>query len=296
MSNFAYLIYNPVAGKNGLKADLSNIVELFCKHDYELIVYATAKKDDAYKKMKAVGEIYPFIICSGGDGTLNEVVSAYHELQHKPKLAYLPSGTTNDFAKSLKLNTNLIKQTKKILHNPETMQCDIGLFNNHCFMYVAAFGSISEVSYSTSQASKNILGHTAYLIEGLKQFIKLKKYAMKVTYDDGIIEDEFCLGMITNSLSVGGFSFFKEKDISLNDGYLECIFIKNPNNPLDLQQIISALTSKKYEKCNLVYTFKSKNIKIEATKNIKWTLDGEYGGKHKDCSIQNIQKEITFIK
>lgn len=292
----AFLIYNPQAGKHGLRNDLSDVVEIFSKYNYNLYVYATQRPKDAYEKVKEVGDRFPLIVCSGGDGTLNEVINAYHELDSKPDLAYLPTGTTNDFARSIQLEMNHKKLTKKILENPELLICDIGKFNNACFVYVAAFGSISEVSYTTSQSSKKLLGHTAYLIEAVKQFVKLKKHHMKITYDEGVIEDDFCLGMITNSLSVGGFSFFDKNIVSLQDGYLECILIKKPNNPLDMQQIVSALTSKKYDTCDFIKVFQSKKIEITSNKKIKWTLDGEYGGKHSSCYIENIQKEVNFIK
>lgn len=293
--NKLFLIFNPVSGKKSANTHLADIIDIFCKNDYEVTIYASQKRNDIKNQLINLEDIYNLAVVIGGDGSLNEAVSAYMENSNLPPLGYIPAGSTNDFAKSLKLSTSQ-KECAKAIASGNDFNCDIGYFNNNYFTYVAAFGSISEVSYSTPQASKNILGHNAYVVEGLKQVLNMKKYRMKIAYDDQIIEDEFCYGMISNSSSIGGFKFYKENTYSLDDGEFECMFIKYPNNPLDLSQVYYALQHHEYKESLRIYHFKTSKLTISSPKDVKWTLDGEFAGKHKDVEITCLNKVITFRK
>ncbi len=92
---------------------------------------------------------------------------------------------------------------------------DIGQFNDDYFVYIAAFGIFTDVSYETKQSMKNILGHMAYILEGTKRLFNIPFYKIKVIHDGETIEDEFIFGMVTNSRSVGGF-----KRITGENGYI----------------------------------------------------------------------------
>ena len=162
------------------------------------------------------------------------------------------------------------------------------------FVYIAAFGLFTEVSYETSQEVKNVLGHLAYILEGMKRLSSIKAYAMKITADHMNIEGEFMYGMITNSVSVGGFKKITGNCVQLDDGLFEVTLIKKPKNPVELQNILSALMGKEIN-LDYMYCFKTSRLEIESREEISWTLDGEFGGTHRKVTIENEEKALEII-
>lgn len=288
-------IINPHSGKKTIKSKLCEIINSFIQHDYEVSVHITQAPQDITKIIEARGNNYDLCICSGGDGSLNEFIHGCINCNYQNAIGYIPAGTTNDFATTLKLSKDPIKCANQIMEGTPKY-CDVGLLNQLPFIYIAAFGSLADVSYTTPQVSKNILGHSAYVLEGMKQLVGLKKYRLNIEYDGEIIRDTFCYGMITNTLSVGGMHFFNEQDIDLNDGYFECLFVKYPNNPLDVQQILQAFISKDLKKCSRIYLFKAKHLKIHGRKEVSWTIDGEFGGSYKEVEVLNKNNAIKIIR
>ena len=168
------------------------------------------------------------------------------------------------------------------------------MFNHDVFVYIAAFGLFTEVSYGTPQEMKNTLGHMAYILEGMKHLQNVKSYHMKVSYDDTVIEDDFIFGMITNSYSVGGFKNITGRNVALNDGLFEVTLIKRPNNPIELNSILTALVSERVDTAYM-YCFKTGSLTIESDEEIAWTLDGEYGGNHTKVELSNKQQAVDII-
>lgn len=288
-------ILNPIAGKAKIKNKLCDIVDLFIKHEYEVNIHTTQAKEDAYNTIKKQVDQYDLVVCCGGDGTLNEAIRAFLAHPTKAKLAYIPCGTTNDFATTLKLSKSPLTCAKQIMKGKE-IPIDVGSINGIGFAYITAFGVFSDVSYTTPQISKNIFGHGAYVLESMKQFMNMPQYQLKIIHDTEAIQDEFCYGMITNSMSVGGMHFFDEKNVEINDGYFECLFIKRPNNPLDLQQLLSAFLTKDVTKCSRMYAFKAKEITIECNKSLAFNVDGEFADSFTHCHIKNHHNALTIIK
>ncbi|OCN05549.1 hypothetical protein A4S06_08260 [Erysipelotrichaceae bacterium MTC7] len=289
-------VYNPVAGKGMIKNKLSKIIEAFSANDHALVTYATKAENDAYDHIVQYGSNFDQIICSGGDGTLNEVINACMKIDYKQNLGYIPTGTVNDFSKSIQMETDLDKLLDNFNSETKIQTIDVGKLDQRYFVYVAAFGSISEVSYSTPQNTKNTIGKVAYVLEGIKKVTRQDKIHMRIAYDDGVIEDDFCLGLITNSLFVGGINFFSEDEVSLDDGYFECIFIKYPKGPITLNQTLFDITTRNFEHTDKMYAFKTKKLHITSRKKVKWTVDGEYGGTYKDVEVTNYQKAMTILK
>jgi diacylglycerol kinase family enzyme len=196
-----------------------------------------------------------------------------------------------------------MKKAADIAANGNSFACDIGRFNDDVFVYIAAFGLFTEVSYGTPQEMKNAMGHMAYILEGVRHLQNVKSYKMKVTYIDNdnnevVIEDQFIFGMVTNSLSIGGFknitgNVFKG-DIALNDGLFEVMLVKFPKNPVELNSILAALAIENID-TEYVYSFKSGNITFESENEVSWTLDGEFGGNHEKVVLLN-DKEAIDIK
>lgn len=291
-------VYNPRAGKEMLKPRLSDVLDIFVKAGYEVTVHPTQAYRDAYYQIKEyeVGK-YDLVACSGGDGTIDEVATGMMKRREMGKdvvpVGYIPAGTTNDFAKSLHIPRKPLAAADNAVKGVP-FPCDIGKFNDSVFVYIAAFGIFTDVSYETDQAVKNVLGHMAYILEGAKRIFNIPSYKIKVEHDGGVIEDEFIFGMVTNSRSVGGFSNMVGKNIVFDDGLFEVTLIKTPKNPIALQEIIAALLIEQVDTKHM-YTFKTKKITFDSVEEIPWTLDGEFGGEQDYVEIENVQKAMEIM-
>ena len=291
-------VYNPRAGKEMLKPRLSDVLDIFVKAGYEVTVHPTQAYRDAYYQIKEyeVGK-YDLIACSGGDGTIDEVATGMMKRREMGKdvvpVGYIPAGTTNDFAKSLHIPRKPLAAADNAVKGVP-FPCDIGKFNDSLFVYIAAFGIFTDVSYETDQAVKNVLGHMAYILEGAKRIFNIPSYKIKVEHDGEVIEDEFIFGMVTNSRSVGGFSNMVGKNIVFDDGLFEVTLIKTPKNPIALQEIIAALLIEQVDTKHM-YTFKTKKITFDSVEEIPWTLDGEFGGEQDYVEIENVQKAMEIM-
>lgn len=286
-------IVNPCSGKGQIKSKIFEILNQMMKLDYEVTVHITQGAKEAIEKTKEEAKNYDLVVCNGGDGTLDEVVTGMMLSEKKVPIGYIPSGSTNDFGNSLKIPKDMLKAAK-IAVSGKSMPLDVGYFNGDYFVYIAAFGLFTDVSYQTSQDWKNVLGHAAYILEGAKRLYNIPSYIMKVEYEDTIIEDEFVFGMITNSNSVGGFKNLTGKNVLLNDGLFEVTLIKMPKNPVELNEILGCLANM-IDDSNLIYTFKTSSLKISPEKQIPWTLDGEYGGDHMEVDITNMNCALEIM-
>lgn len=288
-------IYNPNAGKGLLKAKLSDVLDIMVKAGYELVVYPTQSYKDAYRKVVHMDKDYDMVVCGGGDGTLDEVVTGMmkRDKEDRVPIGYIPTGTTNDFASSLHISRDIMEAADATVHG-KPFACDVGKFNKDVFVYVAAFGLFTDVSYQTDQKLKNALGHAAYVLEGVKRLSNIPSYHIKITADDRVIEDEFMIGMITNSKSVAGFRSIKGKDVKFDDGEFEVTLIKKPKSLIGLQEIITALLVENFDTKHM-YTFKTKEITLESKEEIPWTLDGEFGGQHEEVHIINKKQALEIM-
>ncbi len=302
MSKKALFILNPHSGKGQVKNHLLDIVDIMVKAGFEVTVYPTQSRGDASRVMRERDECFELVLCSGGDGTLDEVVTGMVQSGFKTAIGYIPAGSTNDFANSLKIPSDM-KKAAQIAASGKAFLCDVGCFNEDIFVYIAAFGLFTEVSYGTPQEMKNMLGHMAYILEGVKHLQNIQSYHLKVTYvsesgEEVNIEDDFIYGMVTNSCSVGGFksiagNVFKG-EITLNDGLFEVTLIKVPRNPKELNSILAALAIKNIDTAYM-YSFKAGKLSIESTDRVAWTLDGEFGGEHTRVEIQNDREAMAIM-
>lgn len=286
-------IYNPNAGKGSLKSRLSDVLDIFVKAGYEVTVYPTQCYQDAYHKIVQIKENFELVVCSGGDGTLDEVVTGMMKRENRIPIGYIPTGTTNDFANSLGISKDILHAAYTAVHG-EPFACDIGRFNDDVFVYVAAFGLFTDVSYQTNQSLKNILGHAAYVLEGAKRLSNIPSYRLRIHCEEHVLEDEFMIGMVTNSKSVAGFRNIMGKRVLFNDGEFEVTLIKKPKNPLELQEVVTALLLGRFETKH-IHTFKAKQICFESDELIPWTLDGEFGGQHDKVEIANQQQALQIM-
>lgn len=288
-------IYNPNSGQGFLKPKLSDVLDIFVKGGYDVTAYPTQKYHDAIAKMRSCEEKYDLVVCSGGDGTLDEVVTGMMErlAEEQVPIGYIPAGTTNDFARSLHISRDILEAADTAV-NGSVFPCDVGRFNNDYFVYIAAFGLFTDVSYETKQSMKNILGHLAYVLEGTKRIFNIPSYKIRVTHDGEMIEDEFIFGMVTNSRSVGGFQGIIGKNVIFDDGEFEVTLIKTPKNAIELSELLGALGLRQINK-ERMYSFRSGNVRFESLEEIPWTLDGEFGGVHDEAVIRNEKQALQIM-
>ncbi len=286
-------VYNPKAGKERIRSNLIDIIDIFARADYEIVVHPTLDKGDAIAAVRDRDDRFEIVACCGGDGTLDEVVNGMWKSQRKVPIGYVPAGSTNDFAMSLGIPSSMHESAQIIIDGTE-YSCDVGVMNDETFVYIAAFGLFTDVSYQTNQDTKNVLGHMAYILEGAKRLSEIRSYHLKVTTDQGVIEDDFIFGMVTNSRSVGGFKDITGKNVTLDDGVFEVTLVKLPDNMLDMSNLLAAFLNRDIN-TEQMYCFKTNHLIFESEEAIAWTRDGEFGGEHNRVDIRNENKALTIM-
>ncbi len=296
MKHEMLFILNPTAGKTHIKDRLFDVINAFSEAGYRVTVYPTRQPFDGRNIVISEGSDYDLIVCAGGDGTLDDVVTGFMISKCSIPLGYIPAGSTNDFARSLGIPLEPLAAVTNITSG-HPFPIDIGSFNQKdYFVYIAAFGAFTEISYSTDQQVKNVFGHAAYIMKGIRSLNTITSYRATIRYEDQEITDSFIYAMITNSLSVGGMrNVVLAEDVKFDDGIFECLLIKTPSNAIELQAIInSLLISEVNEK--YMYCFKASAIEITSEEEIPWVMDGEFGGNHKNVIIENHQKALQIIR
>lgn len=291
------LIINPKSGVTSIKNTLIDILEVFGIWNYSVSVHLTRFSGDAIGVITERAHEYDLIVCCGGDGTINEAFSALSHLKDAPPLGIIPCGTTNDFAYSLSIPTDPIAAANTICAGTE-FSCDCGSLNGRAFSYAAAFGLFTNVTYETPQESKNLLGRTAYFLEAIKSLPAYSPYTMKIENEDGIYEGEYILGMITNTVSIGGLRSFFSSIAELDDGYLEVTLVKAPKTFADFQKAIAILTKTtplETEITDFLTVVRAKKLHITSDDDIPWTLDGEEGGVFRDITIEVVPNAVKIM-
>ncbi len=288
-------VLNPYSGKAKIKWELMGIIDQMNKAGCEVSVWISQEPKQIVELVKAHAAEYDQVVCSGGDGTLNETISAIMELENPPVLGYIPAGSTNDVAVGLGIPGDMQKAAEIALHGQEEV-IDIGGFNQKYFTYVACFGAFTEVTYMTPQELKNLLGHQAYVLSAVKYLSSIKPIRLKVTTAEGDTEEmEVLFGMISNAKSIAGSKFLVAKHVDLADGLFECFFIKNPKNPLpDFAAIVGEAIAGNLQNEQYFYNAKSSEFHIEMEEETGWVLDGEFGGIEKNIHIRTYEKAVRI--
>lgn len=289
-------IYNPAAGRKTAKINLSDVLEVFARQGYEITVHPTQEHGDATVTARDQGPNFDRVVCCGGDGTLNETVRGILELprERRPILGYIPAGTTNDFSRTLELPKTPL-ELAEMAGEGVPRAIDVGEAEGNLFTYVAAFGLFTDVSYSTPQASKNLLGHFAYVLEGMGKLTNIPSYHMKVTSAEGHeVEGDFIYGMVGNTVSVGGLVNLPRDKVLLDDGRFEVILIRQPKNGKDWQSILTALTSLQMVEDGAVTGFSAGDVTFTCGQPVAWTVDGEFGGEQAVTHVKNLPQALTM--
>lgn len=289
-------IYNPTAGRKTAKINLSDVLEVFARQGYEITVHPTQGRGNAAETAREQGPNFDRVVCCGGDGTLNETVRGVLELppERRPVLGYIPAGTTNDFSRTLEL-PKTAPELAETAGAGIPRAIDVGQAEGNPFTYVAAFGLFTDVSYSTPQASKNLLGHFAYVLEGMGKLSNIPSYHMKVTTGDGReTEGDYIYGMVGNTVSVGGLVNLPRDKVLLDDGRFEVILIRRPENGKDWQSILTALTTLELTEDGVVTGFSAGEVTFACGQPVAWTVDGEFGGEQAVTRVVNLPRALTI--
>lgn len=294
-SKKALIIINPVSGKATAKTKLFDIVSEVEAAGYEAAIHITTGKGDARETARASAPDKGLLVCCGGDGTLNEVISGVADIDRelRPEISYIPVGTTNDFASTAEIPKSVDGAIKLISHG-SPCEIDIGRFNDSYFNYVAACGIFTRTSYATNQNLKNTFGHLAYIIEGMKELTDFSKtYNVNVEYDGNELSGDFMYISVTNSTSIGGIFKLPQSKVNICDGTFEIMLIRSPRNAIEVQQILQMLRDRKYDGSKIIF-LQAKSIRLRLDQPTDWTVDGEYVGKEQDVTIENLHKAITM--
>ncbi len=292
-------IMNPKSGLMQAPKYMSEIIERFSGAGYLTQVLMTTGRGDARDFAAEYGGEADTVVVSGGDGTLNEVIDGLLTEGHKTPIGYIPAGSTNDFANSIGLPKSIPGCVDRIV-NGTPHPIDIGCFNGRYFSYVASFGAFTSTTYSVPQNIKNILGHSAYVMAGIKELANIKSIHAKITLEKGtpdeeVHEGDYVLGGVCNSKSIGGIVNLQKLDVDMNDGLMEVLMIKMPRDLIELSDITASILSGTF-KAHEIEKYSAHNVTFEIDEGTHWTLDGEYEKGEKICEINTIESAISLIK
>lgn len=287
-------VMNPYAGMRKANRYLADIIALFNRADYDVTTYMTAGPGDAIGVVERKAREMDVVVCCGGDGTFNETISGILRSGCDIPVGYIPAGSTNDFATSLKLSSNIMQAAADIVVG-EPQRYDVGRFGNRYFSYVASFGAFTRASYSTPQSVKNALGHTAYLLEGISELSQIKKEHVRLELDGRVVEDDFLFGAISNSTSVAGILTLDPRKVDMQDGKFEVLLVRSPVDISEISECIRAVQKQEYN-CSMITFCSAEKIRVYANPDMAWTLDGEKEEGHEMVEVENLHHAVQIIR
>lgn len=287
-------VMNPYSGMRRAARYLPDIIGMFNRAGFEVITHMTGGQGDAVEVVRNAASRVDVVVCCGGDGTFNETISGILRSGVDVPVGYIPAGSTNDFAASLRLPTNILQAARDIIDG-EPVAYDVGKFGDRYFSYVASFGAFTKASYATPQSVKNALGHTAYVLEGINELSQIRKEHVRLEIDGQVVEDDFIFGAISNSTSVGGILTLDPKQVDMADGKLEILLVRMPVDLQEISECIKAVQSQKYN-CAMITFRSAEKIKVYADPFMPWTLDGEREEGHALVDVENLHHAIRLIQ
>ena len=295
--NQLLFIYNPTSGTGQVKAALAPVLDVFAKAGWLTTAYPTQCRGDAARVVRELGPRFDRVVCAGGDGTLSEAVAGLLELDCPPPLGYIPFGSTNDCATTLRLPRKPREAALVAAGTGLPLPMDIGRLNDTTFVYVAAFGAFTKVAYDTPQDLKNTFGHLAYIFAGIASLPTIAPYHMTVEFDGQTLEDDFYFGMVSNSQSIGGLKPPKAERVVLDDGLFEVTLVRKPLKLADLTDGLQALINlSQNDRSGALVQFQARSLTFASDQSIPWTVDGEFGGSRPVNRVENRQKALKIIR
>ncbi|MEK2534020.1 diacylglycerol kinase [Tetragenococcus halophilus] len=294
----ARVIYNPTSGKESMKRNLADILAVLEKAGYEASAFATTSIPySATNEARRAGQAgFDLIVAAGGDGTINEVVNGIAPLEKRPKMAIIPGGTTNDYARALKIPRDNIKAAAEVILKNQTVKMDVGKTPNNYFINIAAGGHLTELTYEVPSELKRVFGYLAYLAKGAELLPQIRPIKMHLKFDEGEYDGKASMFFLGLTNSVGGFEQIVP-DAKLDDGKFSLIIVKTANIFEVLHLVAIMLRNGKHiEDPRVIYT---KTTKLEVSvpqsqKRLMINLDGEYGGDA-PMTFENLHQHIEMF-
>lgn len=288
------LIVNPHAGQRKASKHLTEIIDIFNRAGYEVIAHITASPGDCENMVMHYAHKLAMVVCCGGDGTFNETISGILRSGVDIPVGYIPAGSTNDFANSLCLSTDVLQAARNIVSGTAE-RFDVGTFAGRHFSYIASFGAFTRTSYNTPQSIKNALGHLAYVLSGIQELSQIKPHHLRFELPDGtVIEDDFIFGAVSNSTSVGGVLTLAPDRVDMADGLLEMLLVRAPNDLKELADCLVALQKQTYN-CAMITFLSTPSALVTAPEDMDWTLDGEQQKGLKEIEIQCLHQKLQLV-
>ena len=289
-----FFVMNPHAGQKKANKVLPEILMVFTEAGYEIQMAMTTGAGSATKLAATYGGEKDLVVCCGGDGTLNETITGMIQAGLRIPIGYIPSGTTNDFAASLKLSHNPVQAAKDIIEG-QPVAYDVGKFGERYFCYVASFGAFTKASYAVPQTVKNALGHTAYVLGGISELSQIRNEHVRMEIDGEVIEDDFLFGAICNSTSIGGILTLPPNQVDMGDGIFEVMLIRAPRHVNEVSSCILAVQNQTYN-CGMITFRPAKSVKIITDPFMAWTLDGEKADGYSEILVENLHHAVQIVK
>ena len=287
-------LLNPNAGQRRVNKFLTDIIGVFNEGGYEVTVFLTTGPGDGTRIVRDRAKDYDLVVCAGGDGTLNETITGLMEAGADCPIGYIPCGSTNDFAATLKLSTDVMTAAAEIMEG-EPVEYDVGSWNDRYFSYIASFGAFTRVSYATPQNLKNALGHLAYVLSGITELPQIRSIPMTIELDGELVEGKYLFGAVSNSTSVGGLLTINPRLVDLRDGKFEVMLVRMVRDAAELAECITALQNQTYD-CAAI-TFRSvSRLTVRQSPELNWTLDGERAEGSETITIENLHQAIRLVQ
>lgn len=284
------MLINAKSGTKNSKAQLLDVLDIFSKNGFNITVYITQKHNDAREYLLNNRIKYDVVCVFGGDGTMNEVTDALMKKKHKPLLAYFPSGTMNDFGSNFDLGTDFVKIAQKVCKG-KTRSFDVGKFNNQHFNYVAAFGAMCDVPFTTRRDAKEILGNLAYIVEGISKLPEIKKNRVTYTINGKTYKSDVLFGLIYSGNRVAGMELESKRKAAIDDGLFNVLIVDYVPTIFEAPDLISTIIQQdKY-----IHRFRTDHIVLEYSDKVIWTLDGEEAKAKNKVEICMCNKALKLI-
>lgn len=286
-------VMNPYAGTRRANRYLTDIISIFNRAGYTVTVHITNAPGDCTRIVEKLAPSMDLVACCGGDGTFNETVAGVLRCGADVPIGYIPAGSTNDFATSLKLPTRILDAARAIVEGTP-VPYDVGTFDDRYFTYVASFGVFTKSSYATPQSVKNALGHAAYILSGIQELSQIRTTHMRLEMDGEVIEDDFLFGSISNSTSVGGVLTLDPSRVDMADGIFELLLIREPKSLVEISECIQALQTQQYN-CRMITFCSARHLQAIGDAQTTWTLDGERAEGKERIEISNLHHAIRIM-
>lgn len=293
----ARLIYNPTSGHETMLRNVGEILNILEQAGYEASAFqTTAEKMSAAKEaQRAAKEGFDLIVAAGGDGTINEVVNGIAPLKHRPKMGIIPAGTTNDYARALRIPRENPIDAAKVILKGQTVKMDIGQANDKYFMNIAGGGFLTELTYDVPSDFKSVLGYLAYVVKGAEMLPRIKPVDLHIQFDGGEYDGQASMFLLGLTNSIGGFEQIAP-DASLDDGNFALIVVKS-SNPVEVIKLMGMVLNggRHVNDPNIIYTKTRKVVaKVKHGEQMKINLDGEYGGDA-PMTFVNLRQHIEMF-